>query len=609
MADFSQTLLQRLTQDKDPSHVTGLQAPFQQRLSSMLGGMPEPLRNRFNIYSGHRSVERQGQLWADALRKYGSPQAARKWVAPPGRSRHNHGTAADLRYADDDVKAWVHANAKNYGLHFPMRHEPWHIEPMGATAPASTHIAANAANEVATNGAPRNMAGPIGGAPIQGGPVPLTPPSQRYSKLADALLAQAAGAKPKNWGDLLNSAGDLALGYTLSNKEEEAQKDYQGKLAKTLMDAASGDTNTLATTLIGSGDPGLVQQGVGLKVAAAKAAQDGNKPIEINGRLVKFNPQTQKYEEVYAAPAKAQGPIEINGRIVQQQPDGSFKEVYAAPPKQEGLTAVAPGQTLFDPNNRQPVFTAPEKPQPLQSVAPGQTLYDPNKREPVFSTPERPKPPIEVNGRLVQDQGEKGYQEVYVAPPKPPKLEVADRKEIFEADEGAQASQNVMGSLDKALGLNDKAYSGFGAQTRGYIGSLTGAEGGEATEELHNVVTQQVLENLKATFGSAPTEGERQILLDVQGSVSKSPEVRRRIFENAKASAAKRLKFNQDRARALRSGDYYNPGYSPLTGEQTPPPAASEAAAPKQIQSQQEFNALPSGARFIDPEGKVRIKP
>src|SRR5688572_6580143 len=153
MTDFSQTLLPRLTKDKDPSHVMGLQAPFQQRLSTMLGGMPEPLRERFNIYSGHRSVERQAQLWNEALKKYGSPEAARKWVAPPGRSRHNHGSAADLRFADDEVKQWVHANAKNYGLHFPMRHEPWHIEPIGArtpaaSAPASTHIAANAVNTV-----------------------------------------------------------------------------------------------------------------------------------------------------------------------------------------------------------------------------------------------------------------------------------------------------------------------------------------------------------------------------------------------------------------------------------------------------------------------------
>ena len=166
-------------------------------------------------------------------------------------------------------------------------------------------------------------------------------------------------------------------------------------------------------------------------------------------------------------------------------------------------------------------------------------------------------------------------------PPKPAKLEVADRKEIFEADEGAQAAANVMGSLDKALELNSKAYSGLGAQTRGYVSSLVGNDRGEATEELQNVVLQQVLDNLKATFGAAPTEGERQILVDIQGSVNKSPEVRRRIFDAAKGAAARRLQFNKERAGALRSGDYYNPGYSPSSPAAAPSaPEQSSASAP-----------------------------
>jgi GH24 family phage-related lysozyme (muramidase) len=191
-------------------------------------------------------------------------------------------------------------------------------------SPPESFIAANAVNQV-NNG--DSMASPIGGAPIAGGPVPLTPPSQRYSKLADALLAQAAGAKPKNWGDLLNSAGDLALGYTLSNKEEEAQKDYQGKLAKTLMDAAAGgDTNTLATTLIGSGDPNLVKQGVGLKVAQAKRPEG----LEIERRAIAggLKPGTPEFQDFVLKGGRGQTgeeygttpvPYELNGKIYYTQ--------------------------------------------------------------------------------------------------------------------------------------------------------------------------------------------------------------------------------------------------------------------------------------------------
>ena len=90
------------------------------------------------IGSGFRTVERQKQLWEQALKKYGSPEKARKWVAPPGRSNHNRGTAVDLNSSgaflgkNKNTKAtqWAHANAEKFGLHFRMGHEPWHIEPL-----------------------------------------------------------------------------------------------------------------------------------------------------------------------------------------------------------------------------------------------------------------------------------------------------------------------------------------------------------------------------------------------------------------------------------------------------------------------------------------------
>lgn len=76
------------------------------------------------INSGYRSVERQKQLFDAAVKKYGSVAAARKYVAPPGKSQHNHGNAVDF---GGDLK-WVAANAARFGLHQPMSWEPWHFE-------------------------------------------------------------------------------------------------------------------------------------------------------------------------------------------------------------------------------------------------------------------------------------------------------------------------------------------------------------------------------------------------------------------------------------------------------------------------------------------------
>jgi len=91
------------------------------------------------ITSAYRSPEVQARLYENALKKYGSPQAARKWVAPPGRSQHNHGTAVDfavngslLRDANDPAAQWIKSNAAQYGLDVPMSWEPWQVEMAGA---------------------------------------------------------------------------------------------------------------------------------------------------------------------------------------------------------------------------------------------------------------------------------------------------------------------------------------------------------------------------------------------------------------------------------------------------------------------------------------------
>ncbi len=117
-----------LASGKGATHITGMASTFQQKLATMLASMPDDLKGSVTINSGYRSPERQQELWLEALQKYGSPEAARKWVAPPGNSQHNKGNAADLGYQSDAARKWVHENAGNYGLSFPMSHEPWHVE-------------------------------------------------------------------------------------------------------------------------------------------------------------------------------------------------------------------------------------------------------------------------------------------------------------------------------------------------------------------------------------------------------------------------------------------------------------------------------------------------
>lgn len=131
-AGAARELLGYLGAGKGAAHVTGMSDGLQGALEKALAGAPDWVRSGTTINSGYRSIERQAELFDAALAKYGSESAARRWVAPPGRSQHNFGNAADLGFGSAGVRDWWHQNAGGYGLDFPLGNEPWHIETAGA---------------------------------------------------------------------------------------------------------------------------------------------------------------------------------------------------------------------------------------------------------------------------------------------------------------------------------------------------------------------------------------------------------------------------------------------------------------------------------------------
>lgn len=109
------------------------------------------------IVSALRTPSQQHSLYRRAIAKYGSAEAARKWVAPSdGRdcqSNHCRGVAIDVAVSSNAAaRAWLHTpvgchvegrvqmgrtdcrggtvikNAQRYGFIIPLPHEPWHLE-------------------------------------------------------------------------------------------------------------------------------------------------------------------------------------------------------------------------------------------------------------------------------------------------------------------------------------------------------------------------------------------------------------------------------------------------------------------------------------------------
>ena len=160
-------------------------------------------------------------------------------------------------------------------------------------------------------------------------------------------------------------------------------------------------------------------------------------------------------------------------------------------------------------------------------------------------------------------------------------------KEIIETDDRISAGQEVLRSLDLAIKLNPGAAAGVGAETySNIIANLPDVGLGLGTRadkalQLNNIITQQALSQLRATFGAVPTEGERKILLEVQGSINQPAQVREQIFQRARAAAQRRLQQDQSRIERLRSGQYFQPGGGqPAPASQPAPQSTPGVAAP-----------------------------
>lgn len=123
-----------------------LSAELRPRLTALMTESPTVI----TITSGYRSYAEQERLHKLFLAGKGAP------ANRPGRSKHEWTVganktpaagAADLGWSSAAVRdgangrPWAHKNAARFGLHFPIKGEPWHIESNGKPFVAQKPVA------------------------------------------------------------------------------------------------------------------------------------------------------------------------------------------------------------------------------------------------------------------------------------------------------------------------------------------------------------------------------------------------------------------------------------------------------------------------------------
>jgi len=158
-------------------------------------------------------------------------------------------------------------------------------------------------------------------------------------------------------------------------------------------------------------------------------------------------------------------------------------------------------------------------------------------------------------------------------------LSATAQKQILESEESLSNIPRARSVIKEAIELNKKAYEGIlgraYAELDANLPAGMRAQGAQATRDLERIMLSQVLSKLKDTFGAAPTEGERRILVDLETAMTKTAKDREGILNRALAEIDGREKTNRRTLDMLRGGTMFKPQASPPVG--SPPPAAASS--------------------------------
>jgi hypothetical protein len=299
-------------------------------------------------------------------------------------------------------------------------------------------------------------------------------------------------------------------------------------------------------------------------------------------------------------------------------------------PQQKAPLIMGPGSVALDPVTRKPVFTAPFKQEPpklpplgeLQAYRETLPQGDPRRREvdalirnqtraPAAASGPSPAQLAEVGGEdqlsLAKRFGKPaaGFRWKADGTMEPIPGGPADRRNTEAGIREQRSRDAAIAQADRVIGKVDQAMQSTGLLSAGPAARVLNLPGTPARD------LQATLETIKANLGFAELQAMRdasptggalgaiavQELTALQATVAS--------LEQTQSPEQLRKSLGQIRGHYTRWKDVVNrarqEGATQGVGEEPP--------APVRVNSDADFDALPSGATFIAPDGSIRRKP
>jgi len=186
-------------------------------------------------------------------------------------------------------------------------------------------------------------------------------------------------------------------------------------------------------------------------------------------------------------------------------------------------------------------------------------------------------------------------------------LTAPEQRELFASLDQADAAKYSVSALREARALSDKFGGGRAGTALSWmerqaasIAGVSPSESAKATEMFNNIVSTETLSKLRDTFGSNPTNAEREVLAKLQASSTEERSVRNALLDRAIKMAEEREKSSAARAEQIRTREYRQPGARP------PAPAAPGApAAPAAPAAAPGAPAAPGAAAANIPQAAI----
>ncbi len=225
----------------------------------------------------------------------------------------------------------------------------------------------------------------------------------------------------------------------------------------------------------------------------------------------------------------------------QAEEDAQAAAIAGLPPEMQSMAKAFPSAVIpsYVKNKYFPDPVAYEAPQT-------KTIYDPNTgQEQVVQW---------SNGDWVPLGGKKAQGDT--------RSSATELKELWKSEDELPVLDNTIASLDRALELNDKTFTGYTAGVRGALGTkvwggdmLVDPNAAAATEEWGKIMSMEAIQAMAANLKGATTDMELNRFVEMLADPTTPPAIRKGIINRMKTLAERQKAIKTQRIKELRGSN------------------------------------------------------